>query len=235
MAGYVLVVRPEPGLSATVAAANAMGLNALGYPLFEIEPCPWDAPDPSAIDALLIGSANAIRHGGPELTKYLGKPVYAVGQTTAEEARNAGFEIADIGTGGLQNVIDAIPAPLRLLRIAGSSHVDLSLPKDIEMRTIIAYKTVPQELPEPLRPLHDLGLTVMLHSAAAAEQFVRESKRLTLQRGRIALIAIGPRVAEAAGAGWRAIHVCDTPSDRAMLEMAQTMAIQYDTSSPARG
>ena len=225
MVGYILVVRPEPGLSATVAAANAAGLNAIGYPLFEIEPREWDAPDPDTIDALLIGSANAIRHGGADLVKYLDKPVYAVGQTTAEAAREAGFEIARVGTGGLQNVIDAVPPKTRLLRISGAGHVSLTPPESVEICTVIAYESVPRELPEPLRPLHDLGLTVLLHSAAAAEQFVSESRRLALQRGRITIIAIGPRVAQAAGTGWRAIHVCDAPNDRAMLDMAQTVAI----------
>jgi len=225
MGGYVLVVRPEPGLSATVAAANAVGLNAIGYPLFDIEPREWEAPDPDTIDALLIGSANAIRHGGENLKNFLGKPVYAVGQTTADIARDAGFEIALAGTGGLQKVIDAVPANTRLLRIAGAEHETLFPPESVEMCTAIAYESVPRELPEPLRPLHDLGLTVLLHSAAAAKQFVQESNRLALQRDRIALIVIGPRVAQAAGNGWRAIHVCDAPNDRAMLDMAQTVAI----------
>lgn len=228
MGGYLLVVRPEPGLSATVAAANAAGLNAIGYPLFEIEPVDWDCPDLASIasiDALLIGSANAIRHLGSVPESLKAKPVYAVGQTTADAARDAGFEVARVGTGGLQNVLDKIAPKTRLLRIAGADHVPLSPPDGVTITTIIAYKTVPQELPEPLRPLQDLGLTVMLHSAAAAAQFVRESRQLALERGRITLIAIGPRVAEAAGPGWRAIHVSPQPNDAAMLEMAQQVCI----------
>ncbi len=224
MGGYVLVVRPEPGLSATVAAANAMGLNAIGYPLFEIEPLSWECPDPSGIDALLIGSANAIRHGfpvgGAALARLGSKPVYAVGQSTAQIARDAGFEVAVAGTGGLQNVLDSVPPQTRLLRVAGADHVPLNVPASVSMETVIAYKSVPRELPEPLRPLQDFGLIVLLHSAAAAHQFVRESRQLALDRGRITLIAIGPRVAEAAGAGWRAIHVSPQPNDDALLEMA---------------
>ncbi len=229
MGGYLLVVRPEPGLSATVAAANAMGLNAIGYPLFKIEPVDWECPDTDAIDALLIGSVNAVRHGlnsaGAALENLKAKPVYAVGETTAQAARDAGFELALVGTGGLQNVLDTIKAPLRLLRIAGADHVPLVLPEGVTITTVIAYKTVPQELPEPLRPLQDLGLTVLLHSAAAAAQFVRESRQLALDRGRITLIVIGPRVAEAAGPGWRAIHVSPQPNDAAMLELAQEVCI----------
>ena len=64
MSGFVLAVRPEPGLAATMAAGKAIGLNMIGYPLFEVRPLAWKCPDPTEFDALLIGSANAIRHGG---------------------------------------------------------------------------------------------------------------------------------------------------------------------------
>lgn len=232
MAGYVLVVRPEPGLSASVAAANAMGLNAIGYPLFEIRALEWECPDPASVDALLIGSANAIRHGGEALDRFKDKPVYAVGETTAEIARVAGFTQvsngASNGAAGLQSVLGAIPVqttPTKLLRIAGADHVPLVQPENVTIHTVIAYESVALELPEPLRPLQDLGLTVMLHSAAAAEQFVRESRHLALDRSRITLAVIGPRVADAAGKGWHSIHVSPQPSDRAMLEMVRDVCI----------
>ena len=225
MSRTILVVRPEPGLSATVAAAQEMGLNAIGYPLFEVRPVAWECPAPENIDALLIGSANAIRHGGDALDGLKGKPVHAVGKTTADAAREAGFSIASTGNGGLQNVLDAIPAPARLLRIAGAEHVPLEPSEGVGIDTVIAYESVPLELPEPLRALLDMGVTVLLHSAAAAEQFVRESRRLAVHRDRISLIVIGPRVASAAGKGWRAVHVSPHPSDRAMLELAREMCI----------
>ena len=225
MGGFLLVVRPEPGLSATMAAAKEMGLNAFGYPLFEIVPREWKCPDPADIDALLIGSANAIRHGGSALEGLLDKPVYAVGETTAEVARQAGFTVAETESGGLQKVLDQITPPIRLLRIAGADHVPLDPPAGVNIHKTIAYETKALELPEPLRPLPSLGLTVMLHSAAAAEQFTRESKRLALDRSAIKLVVIGPRVEEAAGDGWAAIHVSPQPNDAAMLEMAKNVCI----------
>lgn len=234
MGSTVLVVRPEPGLSASLAAANALGLNAIGYPLFEIRSAAWQCPDPESIDALIVGSANAFRHGGRGLELLKGKLVYAVGESTADAARVAGFAIAATGSGGLQNVLDALPArtaantgtaPLRLLRIAGAEHVALRPPLGVQMHTVIAYEAVACELPEPLRALQDLDLTVMLHSAAAAEQFDRESRRLALHRSRIALMVIGPRVAAAAGTGWRAVHVSPAPNDHAMLELTRQVCI----------
>jgi len=221
----ILVVRPEPGLGATLAAANEMGLNAVGYPLFQIRPVSWECPDPASVDALLIGSANAMRNGGQALAALTEKPVYAVGEVTAEAAREAGFEIASVGTGGLQNVIDTVPSRTTLLRLTGAEHVSLEPPEGVSVETRIVYEAVPLELPEPLRALQGLGLTVLLHSAAAARQFDSEAHRLALHRQRITLIAIGPRVASAAGKGWADIHVSNVPNDCAMLEMAQSRCI----------
>lgn len=225
MSGYILAVRPEPGLSATMAAGEAMGLNMIGYPLFEVRSRAWKCPDPATIDGLLIGSANAIRHGGGEIDKVRDKPVHAVGKTTADVAREAGFAIGSSGAGGLQKVLDAVPPPARLLRIAGADHVPLTAPKGISIATVIAYESVPMELPEPLRPLETLGLTVLLHSASAADQFARETRRLALDRSRIALAVLGPRIAAAAGSGWQAIHVSPTPNDQALLEMVRELCI----------
>lgn len=228
MAGYVLAVRPQPGLAATIATAEKMGLNAIGYPLFEIVAQGWTCPDPSQIDGLLIGSANAFRHSGAQLGQLKSKPVYAVGETTAKVAREMGFEVAKAGTGGLQNLVDelgSIDPKLHLLRLAGARSVPLDPPQGLRISTEIVYEAKPLELPEPLRPLHDLGLTVLLHSAAAAEQFDKESRRLALERTRIKLVVIGPRVAESAGSGWHTVHVCERPSDRAMLELAAQMCI----------
>lgn len=225
MGGMILAVRPEPGLGSTISTAKEMGLNVVGYPLFEIQPCAWECPDPEGVDALLIGSANAFRHGGHALGKLTQKPVYAVGKATADAARDAGFTIGEVGSGGLQSVLNSIPIGTRLLRLAGAEHVPLEVPEGVEMVTRIVYEAVPMELPEPLRAIQELGLTVLLHSAAAARQFDAEARRMALHRGRITLIVIGPRVASAAGKGWADIHVCDTPNDAAMLELARSMCI----------
>ena len=45
----VVVLRPEPGASETVARAAARGLDAVAIPLFRIEPLDWQAPDAGAV------------------------------------------------------------------------------------------------------------------------------------------------------------------------------------------
>lgn len=221
----ILAIRPEPGLTSTLEAARAMGLDIVGTPLFEIRPLDWDCLDPASIDALLIGSASAILHGGEQLGQLKEKPVYAVGQTTAATARDAGFDIAEIGSGGLQNVLDAVPEPMRLLRIAGAEHVPLTPPEDVSIETVIGYESVALPLEHSaIEALGDQSI-VLLHSAAAAAHFASECDRLHLNRGDLTPAVLGPRIADAVGAGWHSVHVSPHPSDSALLEMIRDMCV----------
>ena len=76
----IIAIRPEPGCGATLAAGREAGLAVEAWPLFEVWPLAWDAPPADSFDALLLGSANALRHGGTALAAYRGKPAYAVGE-----------------------------------------------------------------------------------------------------------------------------------------------------------
>ncbi|MEM8724054.1 MAG: uroporphyrinogen-III synthase [Pseudomonadota bacterium] len=221
----LLAIRPEPGLTSTLEAAQEMGLDIVGVPLFEIRPLDWDCPDPAFMDALLIGSANAVLHGGAQLERVKDKPVYAVGETTAATARTAGFDIASVGRGGLQNVLDAVSPPMRLLRIAGAEHVPLTPPESVSIETVIAYESNPLSLSNSIVETLGECPIVLLHSAAAASHFASECDRLYLNRADLTLAVLGPRIAKAAGVGWHSVHVSPHPSDSALLEMIRDMCV----------
>ncbi len=211
----LLIVRPEPRCTASVAAAKALGLNAIGVPLFAIEPVAWSRPD-EPFDAILAGSANAFRQGGPQLAGLRHLPVYAVGEATAEAAFAAGFAVARVGEGGLQQVLAGLAAPLRLLRLAGAERVELSPPSGVELIERVVYTAVPLSFTHlPAEPT-----VVALHSAAAAQHFADECDRLGLNRAQLTLVCIGPRVAAAAGSGWAAVHAAPSPTDAALLALA---------------
>ncbi len=229
---HCLALRPEPGLSATLEKARALGLGVTGCALSEIRPVAWDCPDPAGFDGLLIGSANAFLHGGPNLARFTEKPVYAVGAATADAARAAGFAVAMVGSGGLQGVLDAIPAsgpaPAQLLRIAGEEHVPLTAPVGVSFTEVIAYRSCPLPL-DPAAPVLAGGALVLLHSAATARHFASECDRLGLARSIIALAALGPRIAAAAGNGWAAIHTACSPDESALLELAFDLCNKHPT------
>jgi uroporphyrinogen-III synthase len=225
----VIAIRPEPGLSATLAAGHELGLKMVGAPLFEIRARAWQCPDPAAIDALLIGSANVFLHGGDQLSLLQQKPVHAVGQATADAARAAGFVVAKAGMGGLQSVLDTIAAPTRLLRIAGAEHVPLESRQGVMIDTVIAYENAPLSMPDQLAGLLRKGASqgpvVLLHSAAAAEHFASECNRLEVELGAIRLVALGPRIAAAAGSGWGAVHTASRPRESDLLEMVCNLCV----------
>lgn len=210
------ILRPEPGWSASAQAARELGLEVCGAPLFTVEPVEWSVPT-GKFDALLIGSANAIRYGGEGLGRLHDLPVHCVGEAMADAARKKGFIVASVGSGGLQRVLDGLAAPLRLLRLAGEERVTLDPPAGVRIDERVVYRTCPRAL----RPA-DLPeqCVVALHSAAAARAFCAEIDRLERPRRRYRLCAIGPRVAEAAGQGWDDIAVATTPDDSALLAKA---------------
>jgi uroporphyrinogen-III synthase len=216
----LLALRPEPGLSATLEKARAAGLAITGHALSEIRPVAWECPDPAGIDGLLIGSANAILHGGENLPRLADKPVFAVGEATAAAARAAGFAVAMTGSGGLQGVLDAIAPPCRLLRIAGEEHVPLTPPAGVTFVEVIAYRSVPLPI-DPVGSLLGSGeALVLLHSAATARHFAAECDRLGLPRGAVTLAALGPRIAGAAGGGWAGVHIAASPDESTFLQLA---------------
>lgn len=216
---HLLALRPEPGLAATLDAARTLGLAITGVALSDIRSVAWKCPDPAGIDGLLIGSANAFGHGGANLARLIDKPVFAVGAATASAARAADFGVAMVGSGGLQGVLDAIPAPMRLLRIAGEEHVPLDLPPGIAVSTVIAYRVVALPLDPAASLLKESDTLVLLHSAATAGHFAAECDRLGITRSAIALAALGPRIAAAAGGGWRSVHTSPRPDEATLLEM----------------
>lgn len=223
MTRRLITIRPEPGASLTVQAGRDSGLVVEPFPLFEVAAADWTLPD-GPFDGLLIGSANAMRLGGPKLDKLAGTPVYAVGEITAAAAWERGFTTAAIGGGGLQSLLDDLAGKrLRLLRIAGEAHVPLAPSEGIEIVTAVAYRAEPKPLPPALAERLGAGPVVLLHSAEAARHFAAEVDRIGLERGGIAIAALAPRIAEAAGPGWAASRAARQPKDPVLLALAREM------------
>ncbi len=224
----LVIVRPEPGSAITLAEARARGLDAVSYPLFTVQPVPWEAPEPDSCDALLIGSANALRHGGAALQLYQGKPTYAVGATTAQAAEAAGLAVVATGSGGLQTLLAAIqPGHRRLLRLSGQTRVALTPPPGVTLIERVVYDSIAVPMPPDLARLLTTralaGAVVLLHSAEAARHFAQSCDQLAIPRARLRLATLGPRIAAAAGAGWAQVAIADRPEDATLLALAGQM------------
>lgn len=88
MHSTVLITRPEPMASETASRVAALGFTPVIAPMLEIRPVAFTLPPPKTIQAVLVTSAVAI---DPIPHAYHGKPLLAVGDATADAARQAGF------------------------------------------------------------------------------------------------------------------------------------------------
>lgn len=208
MSRSLAVLRPEPGNAATVARIIAEGLEAIPLPLFVVGPVAWDAPDAASYDALLVTSANAIRHGGVELERLQTLPVFAVGRATAAAARAAGFVVRDVGSGGVAAIVGRAQGA-RLLHLAGRDRVR----SGTNAVTVYASDAIVVD-PAPL-----LESVALIHSARAAARLAE----IAPDRSRIALAAISLAAAAAAGSGWSALAVAHRPTDAALIAAARSL------------
>lgn len=205
----VVILRPEPGASATLARAEAMGIEAVAIPLFAIANVDWVAPDTQDYDALLLTSANAVRHGGIQLAGLSRLPAYCVGAATAAAAQQAGLSVAATGQGNVADLTANLPGDFRFLHLTGRNHRGVTGATEIAV-----YDSVAIDPPPSLDALG--GGVAMVHSPRAGARLAE----LVSQRSDIAIAAISPAAAAACGTGWRMIEAIDAPVDGALLELA---------------
>ena len=223
----LVILRPQPAAARTATLARDMGFDAHPYPLFELHGRDWEAPA-AGVDAVLLSSANALRFGGDELAKIVHLPAYVVGDRTAQQARAAGFNVVAQAADGIASLVRNIdPDHASILRLAGADHIAVAPPEGVAIRTAILYESRPLPMPEDLAELLCGPSTALLHSARAAEHFAHLCTAMGLARMNIALACLSPRIAEAAGRGWRAVAVTDETSDAALLETARALCQSF--------
>jgi uroporphyrinogen-III synthase len=211
----LLLLRPEPGASASARRAAALGLRAIVAPLFTVRGLDWAAPDPAGVEAILLTSANAARHGGSAFT---GLRCYAVGEATAAAARLAGYR--DVRTGASDGSAAATMMARdgigHALHLCGRDHVAVAAEGVTIDRRIVYAADPASALPPAAEKALIEDAIVLLHSSRAAALFAG----LVGDRSRIPIAAISPAAAAAAGTGWASTAVARAPSDEALLELA---------------
>jgi uroporphyrinogen-III synthase len=221
----MVIIRPEPGCSASLELARGMpGVEAHGFPLFEVSPRSWEAVAPDRYDAMLIGSGMVFRQGGRGLGALRSLPVYAVGETTAVAAREAGFTVIASEAGSMQAMLGQLDkAHKRLLRLAGEERISLTLPKGVTVEERVVYASAPRALPPELVTMLRSPAIVALHSAEAARHLTSECVRHGIKRAPIRLAVLSGRIGAAAGDGWGEVASVPYPEDKALLVLARQM------------
>jgi uroporphyrinogen-III synthase len=209
----LLVLRPEPGATATAKRARQLGLEVVAAPLFEIEPVEWEMPTFTAFDGLLLTSANAVRHGGPGLGRLQGLPVFAVGEATARISREAGFNVAVSGDEGVDGLLASIDSKLKLLHLCGEDQMVPSCARQEIIRKSV-YRARPTGT--ELRGVSDV--VALIHSPRAGARFSELVKNVDRQR--ISIAAISTAALRSAGSHWAVAEAAGSPNDEALLALA---------------
>ncbi|MDZ7282448.1 uroporphyrinogen-III synthase [Sphingomonas sanguinis] len=214
----VVVVRPEPGHAATIAALQEVGLEARSLPLFSARAVDWTPPEPDTVDALLFTSAQGVRLAGSALDPIRHKPVIAVGPATAAAAREAGLAVVLTGAADAATVVAQARAQgfERLLHLAGRDRVETGA-----MARIVYAADPVAVAPDAIAAL--AGQIVLLHSARAAARLAELVEQAGLLRATVSLVAISAKTAAAAGSGWRIVAIAEGPRDDAMVAAARAL------------
>lgn len=190
----VLVTRPEPDNATTAAALRAKGHEVLLSPVLRFEPVTFDIDPDARYRAVIVTSANALRAlaDHPAREALLVLPALAVGEHTAEVARQTGFRDVTAAGGDAASLRDLLTKGARaksvaktrpLLYLAGA---DLSRDlagelseRGFEVVTATSYR---------MAPVADLTREVCdafaAHRIAAVLHYSRRSARAFLDAAR---------------------------------------------------
>ena len=218
----MLIIRAQPGASETAARGAARGLDCRIVPLFTAQSVLWEAPEAGRFDAVMLTSAHAPRHAGPGQAVYRALPCYAVGESTAAAAAQAGYTDVRCGSGDGDALLALIERDgvRRLLHLCGRNRRAYERPGIAISRTLVyAVEGVPRLPAAGLAALRD-DAVVLLHSPRAAAHFGQVHDAAGLNRGSRCLAAISAATAQAAGTGWKRVAVADRPRDEPLLELA---------------
>lgn len=221
-----LVLRPEPGASATCRRAAAIGCPPVSAPLFALRPVAWEMPGGDH-DAVMVTSASALLLGGAKLGTLLDRPLYAVGAATAAAARDAGFADVRAGSDDAAALVAMAAADgvRRLLHLAARERRAVGHPA-VAITAVTVYAAEAETMLSPAAHAALAGQAVaLLHSPRAAALFADLADAAGIARAHVRIAAISAAALAAAGRGWRASAAADRPTDAALLDAAMRIGV----------
>jgi uroporphyrinogen-III synthase len=236
----ILVTRPQPDSDKTVAALREKGLAALAAPMLRFEAVAFqDEPD-ALYGAVIVTSANALRAIAPQaaLTRLKQLPLFAVGEHTAEAARDLGFRhviAADGDAGALRDLLAAgarsktLKKAATLLYLAGADLArDLAGElgeRGFNVVTQTTYRMVPiQNLPrEVCDAFAGNGIEAVLHySRRSVRAFLEAARAGGVEISALAIpqCCLSDAIASVVrDAGATQVMVARSPDEKALFEV----------------
>ncbi len=237
----VLIIRPEREATALATALAERGHTPVIAPLFRLEflhpPAEFSAVL-AACQAVLLTSANGAR-ALADASEQRGRPILAVGDTTASTAEGLGFNAVASASGDAAALAELVrqrlkPADGPLLHVSGREiAADLGTllqPAGFEVKRFVLYDAREETtLPDSARAaLEARALDVVtFFSPRAASVFTSmvEDAGLAASLRGVTAIAISPAaLAPAAGLPFKAVVAAKRPSRQAVLDEIDRLA-----------
>lgn len=218
----VWITRAEPGASRTAARLRDLGLQPVVGPLLEIEPLAPPLPDLDRFAALAFTSPNGVQ-AFCGLTPRRDRHVFAVGDTTAQAARDAGFASVRSAAGDLAALARLLAAEPRhhslLVPQAETPAGDLATAlaaagaQGIRVQTLVVYRAKPVAAVPPTT-----FEAVLVHSPRAGRRLATVS---TAALAHAVIGCISPAAAQPLAALGLSTVVAPHPSEDALIAALQ--------------
>jgi uroporphyrinogen-III synthase len=237
----VLIIRPEREATALATALAERGHMPVIAPLFRLEflhpPAEFSAALASC-QAVLLTSANGAR-ALAEASEQRGRPILAVGDTTASTAEGLGFSAVTSASGDGAALADLVrqrldPKDGPLLHVSGREvAADLGAllqPAGFEVKRFVLYDAREETaLPESARAALEARaldvVTFFSPRAASAFASMVEDAGLAANLHAVTAVAISPAALEpAAGLPFKAVVAAERPTRQAVLDEIDRLA-----------
>lgn len=235
----ILVTRPYPDNEKTAQGLRARGLEVLVSPTLRQEPLPFHYDPDVTYDAVIVTSANAMRavKDDPSLAPLFGLKLFAVGDASAEIARQIGFRDVVSASGDGAALREVVTAALKknstLCYLAGA---DLGRDLTVELGergyTVITHTTyrmmlVPHFSDAVIAAFSAGSIDAVLHySRRSARSFIDAAQASGVEVLALALpqICISQPVASILReAGASRVIVAQSPDENAIFEALDRM------------
>ncbi len=231
----LLLTRAQPDAARTAVALRACGHEPIVAPLIGIEIVSEVDPDGGPWAAILLTSANALWGiaGFAWRDDWRNLPIFAVGDRTAQAARENRFTAVTSAGGNVNDLANLVAArlepPARLLYLAGEERSgDLTgalRAKNFVVDTVVVYrvvvaKTLPAQAAAALTGEIDGILHFSRRSAEAFLTAARNSGLLEAALTKPAHYCLSPRVSEPLReAGAADVRIAPQPTEAALIAL----------------
>ena len=236
MAQMILNIRPAIDSRRDAVTLSRRGVASACLPVMEIVTLAPQLPNARQIVGLVFTSRHAVLAfvDALDTDDWWRTPVFVVGQATAAAARKAGFVSIFTGSGGGAGLVPAIlqHVPVRKGRILWPAAVDKSFDMasalilhgyDVQMLDIYVAQSRVNFTTSEMRLLREGSVSgVIAMSSRSVQLFCKllREQGLDSRRIQITLIVGSQSIADAAGPGWRQIHVARKPRRSRLLAIA---------------